>query len=172
MRENPDCEKYGLRGIWNNMTGEANHRENPITESLCSWPPPVLGLSFPSPGEPSLHTNASWNQKHHLALNHTAAGEHSEGLAAPAAECTRGMMVSSQRQNNTRMSEAMGQGKEERTGNKNDCSCTILANQAQIQMETSREHLREVYISAGFHSWTVLASHAKLISPGYSSREG
>lgn len=62
MRENPDCEKYGLRGIWNNMTGEANHRENPIRESLGSCPPPA-----PAPGELSgsvCATTVPSNQKH------------------------------------------------------------------------------------------------------------
>lgn len=72
----------------------------------------------------------------------------------------------------TRVSEAMGQGEEARTGNEKACSFTIVANQAQTQTQASRERLREVYISAGFRSCTAIASHAKLISPGSGSREG
>lgn len=89
-----------------------------------------------------------------------------------AAEPTQRTMVSSQRQNNVQMSETMGQGKEGRTGKTTDRHCAILANQTQTQMQAAHEHFREVYISAGFCSWMVMALHAKLISPEYSSREG
>lgn len=176
MRENPDCEKYGLWGIWNNMTGEANHRENPITESLGSWPLPVPSSSSPTPGELSRcrlcddcpeESETSFS----LSIVLLPGDPQSEALAASAAEPTRRTMVSSQRQNNARTSETTGQGKEGRTGNTTGCRCAIPANQTQIQMQAAREHLK-VYISAGFHSWTVMTSHAKLISPGYSSGEG
>lgn len=127
----------------------------------CSQAPPVP-VPPPPPQVSCLHTNAHCHQKQPSV---PAPG------TGPCHAAHLGTAPSSQRQS-TRVSEAIGQGKEERTGNEKACSFAILANQAQTQMQASREHLREVYISAGFHSCAAITSHAKLISPGYSSREG
>lgn len=156
------------------MTGGANHRENPITDSLGSRLPPVPSKSSPSPGELSrwcLLSDCPQGSQTPFTLPVLLLPGDPWSLA-PAAEPTQRTMGSSQRQNTAGMSESMGQGKEGRAGNAAGCCCAIPANHTQIQMQTTRELFRGVYISAGFHSGPVMASHAKLISLGYSSKEG
>lgn len=94
-----------------------------------------------------------------------AGAPHGEAAAEPAP----GPTGSSQSQSSAQRSETAGQGKERRTGTTTACRCATPANQTQMQMQSACKHLRGVYISAGFHSWTVPASRARRISPGCSS---